>query len=223
MIVVHHRPGETLTPVAVRRAIQTTVTAQTTLAAVEALQERNPVALVFASARTPGGAWRQGLSRFQEEHLCLHSDLGRRLESEQARPFYEHHQAASALNSDWCLYVPRVQMREGQWTSNFIVCAAPIAPQIGAWPDREETLRMALRARAARIFEVAAHHGHRLLVLGAWGCGNHGNDPAQVIDAFAWAVRASYGVEEVVFAVPGPPELLNRFRQAFGLELAQAS
>jgi uncharacterized protein (TIGR02452 family) len=51
---------------------------------------------------------------------------------------------------------------------------------------------------------VAAHHGHRVLVLGAWGCGVFQNDPHEVAAVFA-ELLASPKLERafarVVFAV----------------------
>lgn len=60
-----------------------------------------------------------------------------------------------------------------------------------------------MRARVDRALAVMAHHGHRHLVLGAWGCGVFGNDPEIVADQFAVALEGPFaGVfEEVVFAV----------------------
>jgi uncharacterized protein (TIGR02452 family) len=66
-----------------------------------------------------------------------------------------------------------------------------------------------LARRAARVLRVAAAHGHRRLVLGAWGCGVFGNDPAVVAGAFAAALHDGPWFDEVVFAVldrqPGTP------------------
>ena len=42
-----------------------------------------------------------------------------------------------------------------------------------------------LQARARKVLQVAAHQGHRTLVLGAWGCGVFRNDPSVVAEAFA--------------------------------------
>jgi uncharacterized protein (TIGR02452 family) len=59
-----------------------------------------------------------------------------------------------------------------------------------------------LAVRARRVLAVAAAHGHRRLVLGAWGCGVFRNDPAMVAGAFADALDDSAGwFDRVVFAV----------------------
>ena len=77
---------------------------------------------------------------------------------------------------------------------------APITAS-AAGPAIEE----ALRRRARRVLEVAAAHGHEVLVLGAWGAGVFGNAPEVVADAFGEALEGSMrGVfREVVFAVLG--------------------
>jgi uncharacterized protein (TIGR02452 family) len=56
---------------------------------------------------------------------------------------------------------------------------------------------------------VAAANGHRQLILGAWGCGVFGNDPAVVAGAFLGVLSAAPWFERIVFAVydrqPGTP------------------
>jgi uncharacterized protein (TIGR02452 family) len=58
-----------------------------------------------------------------------------------------------------------------------------------------------LRVRALRVVQVAAAHTHRSLVLGAWGCGVFGNEPATVADAFATAIHQIRAFDHVVFAI----------------------
>jgi uncharacterized protein (TIGR02452 family) len=67
------------------------------------------------------------------------------------------------------------------------------------------------------VLAIAAHHGVRRLVLGAWGAGVFGNDPAAVASAFREPLRGDLAgaFDEVVFAVPPGP---NRpaFDEVFG-------
>jgi uncharacterized protein (TIGR02452 family) len=60
-----------------------------------------------------------------------------------------------------------------------------------------------MRDRVDRALTIMAHHGHRHLVLGAWGCGVFANDPEVVADQFALSLFGPFaGVfDEVVFAV----------------------
>jgi uncharacterized protein (TIGR02452 family) len=55
--------------------------------------------------------------------------------------------------------------------------------------------------RADRVLRVAAEHGHRTLVLGAWGCGVFGNSPAVVAGALGGALTRVPHFDHVVFAV----------------------
>lgn len=56
------------------------------------------------------------------------------------------------------------------------------------------------------MFRIAAKHGHRNLILGAWGCGAFGNNPNDVASDFKTVlVDEHYGkfFDEVCFAVYG--------------------
>lgn len=58
-----------------------------------------------------------------------------------------------------------------------------------------------LHRRAERVLRVAAAHGHRQIVLGAWGCGVFRNSPAVVAGAFQHALTRVPAFERIVFAV----------------------
>jgi len=62
----------------------------------------------------------------------------------------------------------------------------------------------ALTRRAERVLRVLAHHGQRVLVLGAWGCGVFRNDPTEVATVFNnWLHAPEYlgAFDRVVFAI----------------------
>ena len=69
-------------------------------------------------------------------------------------------------------------------------------------PGAASSVPEVLATRAERVLAVASAHGHRKLVLGAWGCGVFGNDPAVVAAVFAAALgRAAGRFDHVAFAV----------------------
>ncbi|WP_041833003.1 TIGR02452 family protein [Actinoplanes sp. N902-109] len=182
------------------------VTGESTLAAARRLGG-DVAALVFASARNPGGGFRNG-AQAQEESIARSSALYPCLLA--AGDFYAGHRSHSDLAySDRVIYSPRVpvfrddhgELLDDPYEVSFLTAAAP---NRGALPA-EEVPRVPeiLRRRARRVLAVAAAHGHRRLVLGAWGCGVFRNDPTEVARAFADALRTT-PVERVVFAVLGP-------------------
>ncbi|MEV5576923.1 TIGR02452 family protein [Spirillospora sp. NPDC052269] len=72
-------------------------------------------------------------------------------------------------------------------------------------PSARSRIPDVLDQRAERVLAVAAHHGARQLILGAWGCGVFRNDPHQVAEAFHSHLTAggafSTVFERVIFAI----------------------
>lgn len=193
------------TPIEGRPAVE--VTGETTLAAARRLGG-DVACLVFASARNPGGGFLNG-AQAQEESLARASALHA---CQQAAPqFYRiHRQQADLRYSDRVIYSPAVPVfRDDDGTLlsrpylvSFLTAAAPNLAAINATqPDSAATVPDVLGTRAARVLQIAAAHRHRRLVLGAWGCGVFGNDPAVVASAFAKALDQARWFEQVVFAV----------------------
>jgi uncharacterized protein (TIGR02452 family) len=183
------------------------VTGATTLAAGRRLARDGDVAaLVFASAKHPGGGFRSGAVA-QEEDIARASGLYRCLTG--VPRFYSFHKThGDNLYSDRVIHSPGVpvfrddagNLLDEPFPVSFLTAAAP---NRGAVPrDRAPQVARALTKRAGRVLAVAAAHGHRRLVLGAWGCGVFRNDPATVAEAFAGALAArSADLDEVVFAI----------------------
>ncbi|MEV7781551.1 TIGR02452 family protein [Kitasatospora sp. NPDC088351] len=181
--------------------------------------------LNFASARNPGGGYLRG-ARAQEEDLCRSALLYSCLL--EAPDYYEAHRASTDLRySHRVIVSPGVPViRDGRgellarpYPVTFLTSPAPNAGQL----ERRSAgvdVRGVLAGRAERVLAVAARHGIRALVPGAWGCGVFRNDPAQVAEAFEGAL-ARYGAafERVVFAVwDRTPVSANRaaFEARFG-------
>ena len=209
---VEYAPTEPLGPFTARHTTRVTVTDESTLAATRRLCTTTDAvaALVFASAKNPGGGFLAG-ALAQEESLCRSSTLFACLERQ---PMYGYHAMRNdPLYSDRVIYAPSVPVFRDDagaliapYHVTFLAAPAPNARlalerDAGAGPAIER----ALRQRARRVLEVAAAHQREVIVLGAWGAGVFGNAPDVVADAFGEALEGPLrGVfREVVFAVLG--------------------
>ncbi|MEV5572719.1 TIGR02452 family protein [Spirillospora sp. NPDC052269] len=218
------------------------VTSETTLQAARRLGEgmagpdgtagpgrgAEPLALNFASAKNPGGGFLSG-AQAQEEGLARASGLYATLQA--APEYYDvHRELRDPLYTDHVIYSPGVPVFR---TDSGALLDEPYrvafltspAPNRGAVRDADKLARLpeVLRRRALKVLAAAASHGHRRIVLGAWGCGVFRNDPSEVAEAFADALRPDEGpfarrFETVVLAIydtaPGAPRLAP-FKRAF--------
>lgn len=199
------------------------VTNETTAqAAVRLLSEgkQDIVALNFASARNPGGGFLSG-ALAQEEDLCRCSALYTCIKSKPI--FYnENILCDNTYYTDNIIYSPKVPFFRNEHNMlldkpfELSIISAP-APNVRAMDKVDfEELDFTLTARALKILEVAEFHGHKTIVLGAWGCGAFGNSPEVVSDVFMDALNQISAFEHVCFAVYDtrePPVLFETFQK----------
>lgn len=225
-----HLPDDPLpTPATGGEAAAVAVTGESTLLAARRLAADGDVAaLVFASAKNPGGGFRTG-AQAQEESIARASALFPCLSA--VPEFYDFHRGQrDLLYSDRVIHSPRVPvfrddkglLLDAAHEVSFLTAAAPNRGAVlRNQPADADRVGPALRTRVRRVLAVAAAHGHRRLVLGAWGCGVFRNDPATVAEAFALALADAVGwFDQVTFAVldrPGGP-----VRAAFDARFAAA-
>lgn len=177
----------------------------TTQAAARVLREHghSVLALNFANGTNPGGWFLDG-GRTQEEALCRDSLLYGTLVGHE---MYDIHKTMPYEDaSDWCIVsrgVPFIRDENSDlvaypWVCDVVTCAAPISS-----PYRDAYCRELFRKRIHRLLEVAASLGYTGLVLGAWGCGMFGNDPASTAEVFRELLESEFlgCFGEVVFAV----------------------
>jgi uncharacterized protein (TIGR02452 family) len=184
----------------------------TSLASARALAARGvvPMVLNFASAKNPGGGFLNG-ARAQEESLARASALYATIEHSPMYAFHRRH--GDAMYTSWMIHSPDVPvfrdddtgwLLEEPYRCAFLTSAAPNAGVVLQRDySRRDDVERVMRARVDRALAVMAHHGHKHLVLGAWGCGVFANEPEIVADQFARALDGPFaGVfDEVVFAV----------------------
>lgn len=191
------------------------VTRETTAEAARRLyldeNETHVVLLNFASARNPGGGFLGG-AKAQEEDLARCSALYASLITKPE--YYEYNRARSSmLYSDYMIYSPDVPffrdergaLIEKPFLASVITAPAPNAGEASKNQRGEGGQVASVRdERARKLLKVAAAHGHRTLILGAWGCGVFKNDPTDVAQMFARrladpSVRGVF--DRVVFAI----------------------
>jgi uncharacterized protein (TIGR02452 family) len=184
----------------------------TTQRAAHDLAQDGPLALLnFASARNPGGGFLNG-ARAQEEDLCRCSGLYPTLVPHRA--YYQaNRQQTSMLYTDHAITSPGVPFLRltgrGAWLeepflADVITAPAPnSAPWLARNPDGGAALRATFVRRWTHVLALARQLGRDTLVLGAWGCGAFGGDPAMAAATAKEAMRAGGGeVLRVVFAIP---------------------
>lgn len=166
--------------------------------------------LNFASAKNPGGGYKNG-ARAQEEDLCRCSSLYYAL-VDQSQYYVANRKCGTALYTDHIIYTPDVTFfrEDGGYrllganeVATVDVITAP-APNAGAARETPVQVVDTLRRRAGYVLAVAAENGARNLVLGAWGCGVFRNDPETVADAFGtWLEddRFRGAFDRVVFGI----------------------
>lgn len=178
------------------------------------------VVLNFASARRAGIGFFNG-HEGQQSDLCRSSGLYPCLMTQPAY-FLANRECASGLYTDHMIYSPNVPwFRSGSdFKTDELFLASVIsapAPHVRLVLDKEAgtiaQVEQVLRHRAGLLLALAAHHGHRNLLLGAWGCGNFNNQSSMVADAFGqWleSERFQGCFDRVVFSIPTNPYLENR-------------
>ena len=196
---------------------QITVTNETTLDAANRLVveqgQTNVMVLNFASAKNPGGGFLGG-SQAQEESLARATGLYPCLTQHMA--FYQtHRQQRSTLYSDAMIYspaLPVVRDSEDVLLEQPYSLSILTSPAVNAGALRQngcETdcarIESVMLARVEKVLAIAMAHGHRAIVLGAWGCGVFKNDPQDIARYFHQQLlrnpRFKGAFERVLFAV----------------------
>lgn len=196
------------------------VTNETTAnAAVRLAKEgkTNLVALNFASARNQGGGFLAG-AMAQEEDLCRCSGLYACLKNKPQ--FYNDNILKDdTLYTDNIMYHPDVPFFRD---SNYLfldkpftlsIITAPAPNRNGAADLKDDEVQEVFERRIRKIYQVAMKHGHKNILLGAWGCGAFGNDPEMVCKAFLANLEAT-NFEFVSFPVydyRDPPVVFQTF------------
>lgn len=208
---IYHPAKEELPTAAIKSSrMEVKISGETTSQAAQRLLgegKTNLVALNFANARTPGGAFREGASA-QEEALCRASGLYFCLQP-QTKYYNANLRCEGNYYTHGVIYSPRVPFFRD--VENVLLPApfelsiitAPAPNNMAGDLDPERTALL-FRERIERVLRVAEMHGHTNLILGAWGCGAFGNDPTMVATAFCEVLAQRSYFEHICFAIYEP-------------------
>jgi len=235
-------PAPTLPPLAgaqkVGRTFFGTVEMDTFQAAAALLRRgwQNPTVLNMANEYNCGGAWCQKPGS-QEEDLLRCSSLPlclwpRRLPKDYRMPEFDHLlprvETIYPFAEAGAVYSPHVRVcrsRGGQllpaaqhFNVSVVSSAAQDLRQNRAHYAGPFDRRLTIEKMRSMLW-VAAHHGHRELVLGAYGCGAFKHDPARIADLFRQILGAGGEYEGrfdvVIFAVIKSEHNLQAFGSLF--------
>lgn len=165
--------------------------------------EKPVLVLNFANPHRPGGGIRAKPGT-QEEHLCVKTTLLCSLETEKAWPFYQINlDCGTQAQTDTILYSPNtlvirnsdLTLRADPFPIAVMTVSAPVASRME--PEELPYLEQILRSRIYAMIRTAMEEGYRRLVLGAWGCGNFGNDPDLVAELFYRILREPVSADGV--------------------------
>ena len=189
---------------------QISVENKTVLEVGRHLARGGPVAaLNFANGEHPGGGFLSG-ARAQEEAIARSSGLFACLEHQ---PMYEfHRQRRDAMGTDYVIYSPDVPvfrtddgtLLDEPWPLSIITSAAANAVALQQYaPQRLGQIATVMQRRTHKVLATAVSHGHRRIILGAWGCGAFGISPALMAGVFQELLAGSFAksFDVVTFAI----------------------
>jgi uncharacterized protein (TIGR02452 family) len=221
-----NRPVPTPAPGPAQTSIS--VVNETVIDAGHRMAGRGPVAaLNFASAIVPGGGFLSG-ARAQEESIARSSGLYHALEG---RDIYAYHRAQrDAMHSDYVIYSPDVPvlrthaggLLENPWLLSVVTCPAVNGSALAQYASgRLRQVPAVMTARTAKVLSVAAEHGVKRFILGAWGCGAFGLEAGMMARIFGEALTGPFrGVfDEIVFAIADWSDdeaFIGPFKRTFG-------
>lgn len=152
----------------------------------------DPLCLNFASAKNPGGGFLGG-AEAQEENLAKSSGLYACIV--QMTAMYNDNRALrSCIYNDDMIYSPKVPvfrddayaLLDAPYLASFVTAPAVNRGALARnEPERMRDVEACMLRRIDKLLSLALHHGHSDLVLGAWGCGVFGNQPADMAAWFA--------------------------------------
>lgn len=136
----------------------------------------NPLVLIFASCRRPGGGWLEGKTT-QEESIYFRTNLCR--VGLQPGLFYLEKGSYPVGVKNAIVFRDENYEFSSPWLCDFVYLAAPVA---SCYPEKLN--KQMITERLQLLANFAANSGNDSILIGPWGCGVYGNDPKFVASCF---------------------------------------
>ncbi len=159
--------------------------------------------LNFASYKEPGGKFMEGSSA-QEECLCHASFLYNVLREKHAYYDWNNRHKNRSMYMNRALYSPNVifELAGDAIECDVITCAAPNYSAATKYQQiSKKDNNTILKNRIKFVLDIAEANDVKTLILGAYGCGVFGQDPAVVSEIFINGIKGR-SFDKVVFAIP---------------------
>lgn len=179
------------------------------------LRYPNSALLNFASYRHAGGGFVTG-AWAQEEAICHDSTLYNVLSNFTGYYIENERDLNRSLYTDRAIFSPNIVFERGERTAkcSVITCAAPNFSSAKNHGVTERENENALARRVDFVISIAEEQGCDTVILGAWGCGVFGQDPAVVARLFKERLKTS-SIKRTVFAIPGQNRNYTGFKNTF--------
>ena len=178
-------------------------------------EEQKILALNFANAMFPGGAYILG-GTAQEESLCCSSFLYYTIRT--VKKYYQHNRAHVLPDyTNYAIYsehVPIIRDHAGNFLDSprmcdFITCPA-VNRNFARFFFSGKKLNAIMQNRIENIIMLAADHEPDILILGAFGCGMFGNRREVVYPMFEQVINKYIPDQmKVIFADPAADHYLH--------------
>lgn len=190
------------------------ITDETTLEAAKRIcledEIEDPLVLNFANGFQPGGGFLIG-ARAQEESLARSSSLYPCLTANIEMYEFNRRQRTE-LCSDWMIYSPQVPVfrnDDGSFITEPYCVTFLTSPAVNAGsllqkePDKAKLIYSVNKARIRKFLWLANQKEHRILILGAWGCGAFHNNVKDIAETFEVLLKNEFAncFERVIFAI----------------------
>jgi uncharacterized protein (TIGR02452 family) len=206
----------------------------TTLQAAQELSSEGAtdiLVLNFASAKNPGGGFLNG-SQAQEESIARSSGLYPTLlkNSEMYRVNKAHGSCLYTENMIYSPSVPVLKDDDGKLLDSPYLISVITSPAVNSGaikrnePENIRKIEPVMIGRIEKVLSVAVAHGHKNIILGAWGCGVFENDPQLIATYFGLHLiegRFKNKFNRVIFAIKSNDErFIAPFKRLFPNKLS---